>query len=187
MGKGLALAATMAAIVVPGGSSASAASPEAPASSPEIFNECAQLATAEGADRTIGIEASTVEVDKDAEEASFTQKDRWEGPIRTSGGTACKGMIRIRTSHDVRSGYIRESLGWMGLGFSAQDPEGIKVGGGPSFSYKSMCRIAREIQGKSNPVLRLTQTDTRSYSEPGYPTVTTTDTSKLAKLPCASS
>ncbi len=185
MGKVVAVAATMAAIAFPGGNGAEAALAEqSPVSSPEIFNECAGLATAKGVDQTVGIDVPIGVVRAAKEEVALSMRDGWEGPLQTVGGVACEGMVRLSVKLQLRSGNIRQTTDRAGVGFGAQSEDGINMGGSWKLSYGRICNIARNIQDKKNPKIGLVQTSTRSYSEPGYPTVKTIEGVKLANLPC---
>ena len=187
MGKSLMIAAAMTAIVAPGGANPEVVAAEPiPISSPEIFNECAELATAPGDNQTIGIDVPTAIVHPDKERVAFNIRDRWEGPLATAGGVACGGMIRLGNKFQLRSGNVNQKISRERIGFDAQNADGIKVGGAYNISYGRICAIARELQGKQKPKVSLIQINTRSYSEPGYPTARTTDTTLQAKLPCAS-
>ena len=153
---------------------------QAPISPPQVFKECAKVATMQelviqqnqtvttdtGFDWKVAVPKGTVG------RANFSLATEQGGLITTLKGVPCDGVVTDKTTMYLKSGAYTKTVPGAGtqMTFSnasvnEQNPlTSINEG---SFSYEHFCQIAKR---HARHTVRLDLLETMTYTEPGYPT-----------------
>lgn len=187
-GNLLLLGGAAASMVAPGGVSSTPEAGEQYAVASSEYAQCATLATGHGSDETIGMHTQ-VSQSYSGDRMGYRMRSEWNGPLFTDEGIACGGIVNYRGSIEFRSGKYAERIDGNRFGIitKADAPShsgAIRIRG--AVSSKEICVLARELQGKNAPIVRLVRSEKRSYSEAGQPTVRTGNTVFLGTLSCDS-
>lgn len=186
-GNLLLIGGAMASVAAPGGGvGPEASSIERSQVSPVEYIRCADLATTNGADEVVGMDTE-VSQSFSGTKITYRMESQWDGPLFTDEGIACGGIVNYRGSIQVKSGKRAQRLNGnrFGLINNAQAPSAtgtLKVRG--YATSRQVCAIARELQGKEAPVVRLVRKEERTYSQDGYPEVSTENSVPLGTLDC---
>lgn len=188
-------AAAAAAVVLPGGAAAPAMSnaDQGPVPSPAVFNECTQLALDPGDEGVIDTDVSVVAAAGDDDPVpgsgniSVERGIIWDGPLVTQDGTVCPGDVRLGSRLERRArGFTQRLTGRIALSVHAGFPEGRNA---PSItaatrniSFERICAAATGAHRSAKA--KVVAVDRRTYSAPGYPSVSDTQRTVLASEKC---
>lgn len=177
----------VASIMAPGG--ASSTPPDAreqyPVASPE-FADCAELALDNGRDEAIGMRTKVAKSDS-GDRLAYRMVNRWDGPLSTDEGVACRGIVNYRESIEMRSGRYAQRIdgNWFRTKTEAQAPaDHVSMRIRSFVAAKQVCAIAKEFQGKTPPKVRIVRSEKRSYREAGQPAVRTENVVPMGKISC---
>lgn len=180
------LGGAMASAVAPGGVGPEASSIEHSQVSAVEYVRCADMATTNGPDEVVGMDTEVTQ-SSTGTKMTYRMESQWEGPLFTDEGIACGGIVNYRGSVQIKSGKYAQRLDGnkFALREKAQSPAAtgeVKIKG--YATSRQVCALARELQGKKAPIVSLVRKEKRTYSQAGYPQVTTENSVPLGTLDC---
>jgi hypothetical protein len=118
---------------------------------------------------------------------TYGMESQWDGPVFTDDGIACGGIVNYRGSIQIKSGKYAQRL--EGKKFvlreKAQSPAATGEVNVKGFATsRKVCALARELQGKKAPIVRLVREEERTYRQAGYPEVSTANSVPLGTFDC---
>jgi hypothetical protein len=172
----------------------SAVSADQPATSPQLFQECAQQATANPDNLIIGEQDSVDQQGNSAHHsvATFELQDQQYGDIGDGTGSnsdePCNGSLTVKDRIQLKVGSFTTTVPNASTELTVNNasmqeysaPEATASG---SFSYSKECKIARQLGELTRPVMaNVIETDT--YTDTGYASVTSSSTVESTPLFC---